>query len=99
MRTVTTVYTVTTIKRDGTREINIVTENKESDVVAKSLRLIPGMHNDMTDQDILDRVSTETPATVGIRSCVVLSQPNSPPVDTSNQINIVASKLEQVVQL
>lgn len=67
--------------------------------MAKSLRLIPGMHNDMTDQDILDRVSAETPATVRIRSCVVLSQPNSPPVDTSNQINIVASKLEQVVKL
>lgn len=67
--------------------------------MAKSLRLIPRMHNDMTDQDILDRVSAETPATVGICSCVVLSQPNSPPVDTSNQINIVASKLEQVVEL
>lgn len=68
--------------------------------MAKSLGLIPRMYNDMTDQDILDRVSAETPATVGICSCVVLSQPNSPPVDTSNQINIVAaSKLEQVVEL
>lgn len=73
-----------------TREINIVTENKESNVVAKGLRLIPWMHNDMADQDILDRVSTETLATVGIRRCVVLSQPNSPPADTSNRIKIVA---------
>lgn len=59
--------------------------------MAKGLRLIPRMHNDMADQDILDRVSAETLATVGIRRCVVLSQSNSPTADTSNRINIVAS--------
>lgn len=64
-----------------TREINIISEYKESNVVAKSLWLITGMHNDVTDQDILDRVSAETLATVGIRGCVILSQPNSPPTD------------------